>query len=89
MYESEILKGDAYDECNELEKSEKYYTNAINICPCKFNARYKLLNLYKKIHEDKKALDVASEIIKLPEKIPSTVTLAIKMEAETYIHKNQ
>jgi tetratricopeptide (TPR) repeat protein len=88
-YESEILKGDAYAECNEITNAEKYYINAINICPGKFNARYKLLNLYKEVQEKEKALNVASGIIKLPEKVPSAVTLAIKMEAESYIHKNK
>jgi hypothetical protein len=89
MYESEILKGDAYAECNEITNAEKYYTNAMNICPGKFNARYKLLNLYREIQENEKALNIAFEIIKLPEKIPSAVTLAIKMEAESYINKNK
>jgi hypothetical protein len=86
-YETEILKGDAYE--GDTEMAEKFYTNALNICPGKFSARHKLLNLYKSRNEKEKALNVAFGIIKLPEKIPSAITLAIKMDAEAYIHENK
>ncbi|GHT75486.1 hypothetical protein AGMMS50262_10930 [Bacteroidia bacterium] len=86
-YESEILKGNIYVESSDLDKAKECYANAINICPGKFNARYKLLNVYRNMSEKEKALNVALEIIKLPEKVPSATTLAIKMEAESYINE--
>lgn len=87
-YDSEVLAGDSYLKIDEIENAEKHYKKAISICPGKFNARHKLFNAYVNTGNDDKAKELAIEIVNLPEKIPSAVTLAIKLEAESYLNTN-
>lgn len=84
-YKSELLIGDSYVKINEQAKAKKYYESAVSICPGKFNARHKLLNFYISNGSHEAAIKTATDIVNLSEKIPSAVTLAIKLEAESYL----
>lgn len=80
-----ILQGGIHESLGAISKAEEYFKNASNICPNRFVPRYELMKLYIETGQDNLAKQTAKEIIKLPEKIPSAITLAIKMEAESYL----
>lgn len=88
-YNSEMLAGDCYTKINEQDNAENHYKQAVGICPGKFTARHKLLGFYINSNNKSKALEIASDIVNLPEKVPSAITLAIKLEAESYLHTNK
>lgn len=87
-YHSKILEGDCYNKLKNIKNTEKLYKQAVSICPGKFVARHKLLNFYIKNNMHQKALEEAKKIVLLPEKIPSAITLAIKLEAKTFLENN-
>ena len=61
--------------------AEVYYNNASMMCPSRFIPLYKLYFLYKN-SDNKKALELAEEIIEKPMKIKTPTILMIKREME-------
>ncbi len=88
--ESELLYAKALIPLRQYQEAEEHLKKSIKMYPSKFKARYELMILYKnhlKNHE--KGLAVAREIVKLPEKIPTGLSLYIKRYAKNYINESE
>ena len=83
------LKGNIYSKTNNLAKAKECFLFASNICPNRFKYKYALFNIYLKEGATIKAKNMATIINKMPEKIPSAQTKAIKMEIKDWLHSNK
>lgn len=88
-YSPLVIEGDCYNIKHNSNSAEQSYLLAKNLCPSKFTARHKLFNLYQQTNNPNKAIKEAKEIIELKEKVPSSITLAIKLNAQNYLNNNK
>jgi hypothetical protein len=84
----EFLKAECYKFTGKWDKAEKHFISASNMCPNRFKYRYELFKLYLEREDLEKTINVALSIRNLNEKIPSTYTLAVKLEIERFLTEN-
>ena len=70
-YDLEILLANSYMFVGELDKAEKHYTQAYNMCPNRFVPLYKLFKIYKQRDDREEMLKVGNIILNKKIKVPS------------------
>lgn len=83
------FKAKCYKSIGDFEEAKKQFILASAICPNRFEYRYELYKLYKEEDQFEEAVNVALSIKNLKEKIPSTYTLAVKLEIERFLEENK
>jgi tetratricopeptide (TPR) repeat protein len=85
---TENLKGKLFEKLGNYKKAEFYYIRTCNICPNRFRHKHDLFKFYLKNNQMESAKNIALQIHNLKEKIPSSATMAIKLEAERFLSEN-
>ena len=75
-----ITLGNSLKELERYAEAEQAYKTASGITPSKLYPKYLLAQLYIKMQNTEKALEMASSIVKSVEKVPTTAGLQIKEE---------
>lgn len=70
-YDLEILHANSYMFVGELDKAEKHYAQAYNMCPNRFVPLYKLFKIYKQRDDREEMLKVGNIILNKKIKVPS------------------
>jgi O-antigen polymerase len=79
--------GDAYKETKQYKEAEKAYQDAHNMSPSKFYPMYLLVKLYDESNNEKKAVEIANNILNKKIKIPSTAIKEIREEMKKILIK--
>lgn len=87
-YDLELLLGDIYFCKQEYELAEKHYIYASKMCPCRFMPLNQLYDLYNVVHDKKKAMIIAQNVVNKPIKIKSTTVLQIKYKMLQVLKSN-
>ncbi|MCF6297030.1 MAG: O-antigen ligase family protein [Flavobacteriaceae bacterium] len=82
-----ITLGNSFKALNRYDKAEKAYQTAANIIPSRIYPKYLLANLYVKMQQPDKALNMAKTILNSKEKVPTTAGDEIKIEMKLLIKK--
>lgn len=81
--------GLTYENLKEYEKAKFHYRHASNIMPHRLYPLYRLVRLKEKAGEQENALQLASQIIRMEEKVPTTAAREIKEEMSDFINNSQ
>jgi len=81
--------GQTYENLKEFEKAKLHYRHASNIMPHRLYPLYRLVRLKEKAGEQENAVQLASQIIRMEEKVPTTAAREIKEEMSDFINNSQ
>lgn len=81
--------GQTYENLQDYEKAKLHYRHASNIMPHRLYPLYRLVRLKEKAGEQENALRLASQIIHMEEKVPTTAGREIKDEMIDFIRNSQ
>ncbi|MBI9069239.1 MAG: O-antigen ligase family protein [Salinivirgaceae bacterium] len=80
-----ITLGNSLKELERYTEAEQAYKKASGITPSKLYPKYLLAQLYIKMQNTEKAIEMASSIVKAKEKVPTTAGMQIKEEMQKLI----
>ncbi|MFS4457309.1 O-antigen ligase family protein [Maribacter sp. 2304DJ31-5] len=84
-YKTQMALADAYKKMREYKKAAFSYQKASDMVPIKLYPKYLLVKLFIETDQDKKAFELAKEIITGTIKIQSTTVRKIKNEMQEFI----
>lgn len=88
-YDLELLLGDIYKRRKDYEMAELHYQKAAYMCPCRFIPSYRMFEVYEEKKDEKRALQVAKEIIEKPVKVESLTVSQIRYKMKRALQKSQ
>ena len=87
-YDLELLIGQTYFKEHNYRLAQQYFKRSSNMCPCRFAPLYLQFQVYLKLQEYDRALELAEIIDAKNIKISSPYVLSIKRRIRSFI-KNQ
>lgn len=83
--ETQIRLAEAYALSGESEKAEEAFAVASRMTPTLVLPRYRLFEFYLQTDQPDRAYEVARDMVRMKEKVTSSVTIRAKAEARRFI----
>ncbi len=80
-----MLLADTYEKNKNYDKALLYYKYSWNIIPHKIYPLYRMVLVYKEIGNTKKAINIATKIVGMKDKVETAASLQIKEEMNDFI----
>lgn len=82
-----MLLADTYERNKNYDKALLYYKYSWNIIPHKIYPLYRMALVHKEIGNTKKAINIATKIVNMKEKVETTAGFQIKEEMNDFIKR--
>ncbi len=88
-YDTELLLGKVYNELSISDSAVYHWNLASQMCPSRIKPKYFLFKLYEQSNDTIKMMNIGSDLLEMPVKIPSSDARLMRLEVRRILFKLQ